>query len=71
MNTYICCSVTQSCLTLWDPTDCSTTGSSVLLSLLERKSVSHSIVSNSAIPWTVACQAPLSMEFFKQEYWSG
>ena len=20
--------------------------------------------------WTVACQAPLSMEFFRQEYWS-
>ena len=24
-----------------------------------------------AIPWTVVCQAPLSMEFFRQEYWSG
>ena len=24
----------------------------------------------SAIPWTVACQAPLSMEFSRQEYWS-
>ena len=24
-----------------------------------------------AIPWTVACQAPLSMEFPRQEYWSG
>ena len=23
-----------------------------------------------AIPWTVACQAPLSMEFSRQEYWS-
>ena len=23
------------------------------------------------IPWTVAHQAPLSMEFPKQEYWSG
>ena len=22
------------------------------------------------IPWTVACQAPLFMEFSKQEYWS-
>ena len=21
-------------------------------------------------PWTVACQAPLSMDFFRQEYWS-
>ena len=24
-----------------------------------------------ASPWTVACQAPLSMEFSRQEYWSG
>ena len=24
-----------------------------------------------AMPWTVACQAPLSMEFSRQEYWSG
>ena len=22
-------------------------------------------------PWTVACQAPLSTEFSRQEYWSG
>ena len=22
-------------------------------------------------PWSVACQAPLSMGFFRQEYWSG
>ena len=22
-------------------------------------------------PWTVACQAPLSMEFSRQKYWSG
>ena len=24
-----------------------------------------------ATPWTVACQAPLSMEFFGPDYWSG
>jgi hypothetical protein len=24
-----------------------------------------------ATPWTVACQAPLYMEFSRQEYWSG
>ena len=23
------------------------------------------------IPWTAACQAPLSMGFFQQEYWTG
>ena len=28
-------------------------------------------VSDSATPWTVACQAPESMEFSRQEYWSG
>ena len=28
-------------------------------------------MSDSAIPWTVASQAPLSIEFFKQEYWNG
>ena len=33
--------------------------------------VSHLVVSNSVIPWTVACQSPLSMEFSRQEYWSG
>ena len=32
--------------------------------------VSHSVVSNSAILWTVACQASLSMKFSRQEYWS-
>ena len=33
--------------------------------------VSRSIVSDSAIPWTVAHQAPLSMGFPRQKYWSG
>ena len=33
---------------------------------------SHSAMSNSfATPWTVALQAPLSMRFSRQEYWSG
>ena len=33
--------------------------------------VSYSVVSNSATPWSVACQAPLPMEFSRQEHWSG
>ena len=33
------------------------------------KSLSH--VWLFATPWTVVCQAPLSMEFSKQKYWSG
>ena len=28
-------------------------------------------MSDSATPWTVAYQAPQSMEFSRQEYWSG
>ena len=31
----------------------------------------RSVVSVSATPWIVACQDPLSMEFSRQEYWSG
>ena len=32
--------------------------------------LSHSAGSSSfAAPWTIACQAPLSMEFPRQEYW--
>ena len=30
-----------------------------------------SVTSDSATPWTIACQAPLSIEFSRQEYWSG
>ena len=33
--------------------------------------LSCSGVSSSATPWTVACQAPGSTEFSRQEYWSG
>ena len=32
---------------------------------------SHSVVSDSAIPWTAAHQAPLSTGFPRQHYWSG
>ena len=37
--------------------------------LLMWKSLSH--VQLFATPWTVAREAPLSMGFFRQEYWSG
>ena len=30
-----------------------------------------SVMSDYEIPWTVACQVPLFMEFSRQEYWSG
>ena len=29
------------------------------------------LVAKSWTPWSVACQAPLSMGFPRQEYWSG
>ena len=38
----------------------------------ESENVSRSVMSNSLQPpWTTACQAPLSMGFARQEYWSG
>ena len=30
----------------------------------------HSVMSNSATPWTITHQASLSVGFFRQEYWS-
>ena len=30
-----------------------------------------SLLSDSATPWTIACQAPLSMEFSRLEHWGG
>ena len=47
------------------------TGWGVLKMSTRLMSVSHSVVSDSVIPWTVASGAPLSMEFSRQEYWSG
>ena len=40
-----------------------------LVCLCVCQSLSH--VQLFLTPQTVACQAPLSMEFFRQEYWSG
>ena len=42
-----------------------------ILLLKTRVCVCGSIVSDSATPWTEAPQAPLSMEFSRQEHWSG
>ena len=33
--------------------------------------VAQSLVSNSATPWSVAYQAPLTVGFSRQEYWNG
>ena len=44
--------------------------SSTAIHLL-RKWKSLSRIRLFAIPWTVACQAPLFVKFSRQEYWSG
>ena len=30
-----------------------------------------SVILDFVAPWTVACKAPLSMQFSREEYWSG
>ena len=45
--------------------------SEMSLSHLHACMLSRSVVSDFVIPWTVARQAALSMEFSKQEYWNG
>ena len=77
----------QSCLTLCDPIDGSPrlphpwdspgkntgVGCHFLLQCMKVKSESEllSCVRLLAIPWTAAYQAPPSMGFYRQEYWSG
>ena len=69
--------VAQSCPALCDQMDCSLLGSSVhgilQARLLEWVVVVQSLSCGwlSVTPWTVAHQAPLSMEFSRQDYWSG
>ena len=77
----------QSCLTLCDPTDGSPPGSPVPGILQARRCSglpfpspmhesekwkgSRSVMYDLATPWTTAYQAPPSMGFSRQEYWSG
>ena len=56
---------------LWVVNDDSSGHMIACRSLANRKWKSVSCVWFFAIPWTVAHQALLSMEFSKQEYWSG
>ena len=59
-------------------TDCQTTSLKSFSHLLWLSYISPWLVVQSlncvrlfATPWTVACQAPLSMKFPREEYWSG
>ena len=45
--------------------------SQVAFSLLSCVTISHSFESSSVTPWITAHQAPLSMGFLRQQYWSG
>ena len=38
---------------------------------LEEEMATHSSILSWKIPWTIAHQAPLSMGFSRQQYWSG
>ena len=62
-----CCSVTQSCLTLWDPMDCSTPGFPVLDCLPDWCSLSwwcHPTISSSVVPFSSHLQSfPASGSF--------
>ena len=43
----------------------------VQLSYSVKRVCAHSVVSDSVTLWAVAHQDPLSMGFFRQEYWNG
>ena len=55
----------------WCNKQCSMVLSELQWKSLFRRKWSRSVVSNYAIPLTVARQAPPSMGFSRQEYWSG
>ena len=79
--------VAQACPTHRDPMDCSLPGSSIhgifQARVLEWLAIAFSINTPTCMlshfstvwlfvtPWTVACQAPLSVGFSRKEYWSG
>ena len=43
-----------------------------IYAVMSSESISHPVVSNSLWPpWTVAHQAPLSIKFSREVYWSG
>ena len=54
---------------VWNP--CSATRGTTIVRSLCVCTCAHSPVRLFATPWTVAHQAPLSMGFPRQEYWSG
>ena len=52
-------------------TEQKSTGKHTLLHFLDLCVFSYSVVSDSVMPWIVVRKSPLSMEFSRQEHWSG
>ena len=73
----MCAKSLQLCLTLCDPMDCRVPPFPCILRSRKIRRTSptrlHLIIHTafSGLGWTVAHQAPLSMGFSRQEYWSG
>ena len=65
--------VAQSCPTVCDPGEYTVHGilQARILQWVKVKVKSPSCVWLFVTPWTIACQAPLSLGFSGQEYWSG
>ena len=57
-------------LKLWKYTCCCYKPPTLWSCVLAVGAVLWSVMFHSAVPWKVACQAPLSLEFPRQEYWS-
>ena len=49
--------------------NCNSVGLTIFHTCVCAQSLSH--IRLFATPWTVTCQAPLTVEFSRQEYWSG
>ena len=70
LSTCVVCQVTSKCQKYEDKmlSIASTLKNTALICY---EMLSHSVVSDSATPWTAVFQAPLSKGFSRQEYWSG
>ena len=52
-------------------TEQKSTDKHILLRFVDLCVLSYSVVSDSVTPWIVARKSPLTMEFSRQEHWSG
>ena len=71
INTYIYTTLNMNKYIYFILESCHLNRNDIRISKVKVKSESVSYVLLFATPWTVAHQAPLSMEFSRQEYWNG